>query len=171
MGVSGQSHDPTALYPRGKDVGTHWIGGWAGLRSGLDTEAWGKIPCLCRGTNPGRPVVQSVVRHDTDWDSQTRVFCRNLNSTQNCNSASHFIRVWYLIAHCTVGTWLFLSKVLRWKFVRKRDEGKEDGKSYVLLRFTHNLYASRYTITVIKWRRTRWAGQAESTIQHIQKCI
>jgi hypothetical protein len=27
-----------------------------GLRAGLDTEARGKILCLCRGSNPGRPV-------------------------------------------------------------------------------------------------------------------
>jgi hypothetical protein len=34
-----------------------------GLRAGLDTEARGKILCPCRGSNPDRPVVQSVVRH------------------------------------------------------------------------------------------------------------
>jgi hypothetical protein len=27
-GMSGQRHAPAALYPRGKDPGTHWIGGW-----------------------------------------------------------------------------------------------------------------------------------------------
>jgi hypothetical protein len=27
-----------------------------GLRDGLDTKAIGKTLCLCRGTNPGRPV-------------------------------------------------------------------------------------------------------------------
>jgi hypothetical protein len=26
-GLSGQCHDPPALYPRGKDPGTYWIGG------------------------------------------------------------------------------------------------------------------------------------------------
>jgi hypothetical protein len=40
--------------PPGKDPGTHWIGGCVGLRAGLDTEARGKIFCLCRGSNPGR---------------------------------------------------------------------------------------------------------------------
>jgi hypothetical protein len=34
-----------------------------GPRASLDTEATGKIPCLCRGSNPDRPIVQSVVRH------------------------------------------------------------------------------------------------------------
>jgi hypothetical protein len=37
-----------------------------GLRAGLDTEVRGKILCPCRGSNPDRPVVQSVVRHYTD---------------------------------------------------------------------------------------------------------
>jgi hypothetical protein len=44
--------------------GTQWIGGWVGLRADLDTEARRKIIYLCRGPNP---VVQSVVRHYSDW--------------------------------------------------------------------------------------------------------
>jgi hypothetical protein len=51
--MSGQRHAPAALYPQGKDPGTHWTGGWVGLRAGLDTEAKGKILCPCRGSNPG----------------------------------------------------------------------------------------------------------------------
>jgi hypothetical protein len=46
---------------------THWTGGWLGLRTGLDTEARGKILCLCRGSNLDRLVIQSVLRHHTDW--------------------------------------------------------------------------------------------------------
>jgi hypothetical protein len=53
--------------PRERTPGTHWTGGWVGLRAGLDTEARGKIFCHCRGSNPDRPVVQSVVRHYTAW--------------------------------------------------------------------------------------------------------
>jgi hypothetical protein len=50
MGVSGQRHVPAALYPPGKRTpGTHWIGGWVDLITGMDTEATGKILCLCRG--------------------------------------------------------------------------------------------------------------------------
>jgi hypothetical protein len=37
--VSGQGHAPAALYPQGKDHGTHWIGGRVVPRAGLDTEA------------------------------------------------------------------------------------------------------------------------------------
>jgi hypothetical protein len=68
MGVSGQRHAPTALLHPGKGPsGTHWTGGWVGPRDGLDTEATGKISCLCRGLKLDRPVVQPVARHYTDW--------------------------------------------------------------------------------------------------------
>jgi hypothetical protein len=66
-GVNGQHHAPTALYPRERTPGTHWRGGWVGPRAGLDTEDRGKIICLCRGSNPDRPVVQPIVRHYTAW--------------------------------------------------------------------------------------------------------
>jgi hypothetical protein len=41
--------------PGERTAGTHCTGGWVDLRAGLDTEARGKFPCLCRGSNPGRP--------------------------------------------------------------------------------------------------------------------
>jgi hypothetical protein len=53
--------------PGERTPGTHCTGGWVGLRAGLDTEARGRILCLCRGSNPDRPVVQPVARHCTDW--------------------------------------------------------------------------------------------------------
>jgi hypothetical protein len=56
MGVSSQHHAPAALTPGERDPGTHYIGGWVGPRAGLDAEVRGKILCLCRGSNPGRPV-------------------------------------------------------------------------------------------------------------------
>jgi hypothetical protein len=61
-GVSGQRHVPAALYPWESTNGTHWIGGWVCFRAGLDTEARGKILCLCQGSNLNRKIVQSVVR-------------------------------------------------------------------------------------------------------------
>jgi hypothetical protein len=64
-GVSGQRHAPAVLYHRGKNPGTNCTGGWVGLRAGLDTEDREKSSCLCRGSNPDRPVVQSVARHCT----------------------------------------------------------------------------------------------------------
>jgi hypothetical protein len=32
----GQLH-ARPLYPRGRALGTHWVGGWVGPRAGLDT--------------------------------------------------------------------------------------------------------------------------------------
>jgi hypothetical protein len=66
MGVSGRRHAPAALYPLEWTPGTHCTGGWAGPRAGQDTEARGKIPCLCRGSKLGCLVVQSVLRHYID---------------------------------------------------------------------------------------------------------
>jgi hypothetical protein len=61
MGISGQRHASAAFTP-----GTYSRGGRVDIRAGLDTKAIGKNLCLCRGSNIGRPVVQSVVRHYTD---------------------------------------------------------------------------------------------------------
>jgi len=36
MQVNGELHAP-ATVPRGKNPGTHWVGGWVGLMAGLDT--------------------------------------------------------------------------------------------------------------------------------------
>jgi hypothetical protein len=58
---SGQRHALSALYSRELTPGTHWIRGWVGLRAGLDTEVRGKALCLCRGSNPGRPVFNEIL--------------------------------------------------------------------------------------------------------------
>jgi hypothetical protein len=36
MGVSGQRHTSTVLSTRERTPRTHWIGGWVGLKTGLD---------------------------------------------------------------------------------------------------------------------------------------
>jgi len=55
MGVSGQQHAPAALYPRERP-GTHFAGGWVGLRAGLDGR---KISSLL-GFDPGPSSPYSV---------------------------------------------------------------------------------------------------------------
>jgi hypothetical protein len=40
---------------------THWIGGWVGLRTDLDTKGKGRILCLCQGSNPGHPVCSQTL--------------------------------------------------------------------------------------------------------------
>jgi hypothetical protein len=38
------SFTPRPLYPRGREPGTHWIGGWVGPRAVLDAAVKRKIP-------------------------------------------------------------------------------------------------------------------------------
>jgi hypothetical protein len=47
--------------PTERTPGTHCTGGWVGLRPGLDTEDRGKILCIWRGSNPGRPVCSQTL--------------------------------------------------------------------------------------------------------------
>jgi len=63
MEVSGQLHGPAALHPTERTPGTHWIGGWAGTRAGLEAEAKKDIFSPCGKLNP---VVQPVASRYTD---------------------------------------------------------------------------------------------------------
>jgi hypothetical protein len=47
MAVNGQRKALDALYLWQRTADTRWTGGWVGLRASLDTEARGKILCLC----------------------------------------------------------------------------------------------------------------------------
>jgi hypothetical protein len=68
-----------AFPPGERTSGTHWIGGWVGLRAALDTEARGKIPSFYRGSYPSHLVIKSVVRHYTDWAIPAPIIrCRKL---------------------------------------------------------------------------------------------
>jgi hypothetical protein len=62
LGVSGQRHAPAALYPRGKDPGTHWIRGWAApepvWKQGLEEKSSALV-------GDRTPIVQLVARHYT----------------------------------------------------------------------------------------------------------
>jgi hypothetical protein len=61
--MSGQ---PRPLYPREKNPGTHWIGGWVNLRAGLDDME--KIKFLkLPGLELRHSVVQSVTSRYTDY--------------------------------------------------------------------------------------------------------
>jgi hypothetical protein len=62
MEVSGQHHAPAALYPRERAPGTHWTGGWVGLRA--ETQRLEEKSSASVGDRT--PVVQSVVSHYTD---------------------------------------------------------------------------------------------------------
>jgi hypothetical protein len=59
---------------RERTPGTHWIGGWVGLRAGLDTEARGKIlsplPEIERRST-GRPARSQTLAY-TDWATRLK---------------------------------------------------------------------------------------------------
>jgi len=44
---------PQPLYPRGKNPGARWIGGWVGPIAGLNVWEKRRIFCLWRDSNPG----------------------------------------------------------------------------------------------------------------------
>jgi hypothetical protein len=56
------SFTPRPLYPRERDPGTHWIGGWVGPTAVLDAVVKGKIPSPRRESNPRTPIVQPVAQ-------------------------------------------------------------------------------------------------------------
>jgi hypothetical protein len=51
----------SASRPGERAPSTHCTGGWVGPRAGLDAEVRGKILCLRRGSNPGRPVSSQTI--------------------------------------------------------------------------------------------------------------
>jgi len=59
-GVSGQQHAPATLYPRERP-GTHFTGGWVGLRAGLDGRK------ISSPTGNRSRIVQPVFSRYTDW--------------------------------------------------------------------------------------------------------
>jgi hypothetical protein len=66
MEVNGQLHPPAALPPSERAPGTHWIGGWVGLRAVLDAVVMRKIVSPRRESNPRTPIVQPVSQRYTD---------------------------------------------------------------------------------------------------------
>jgi hypothetical protein len=65
---------------------THWLGGWASLRDGLDTEATGKI---VDSAGDQTLVVQSLVRHYTDWATQLHTLFTRLIEIVKCKLEPH----------------------------------------------------------------------------------
>jgi len=66
MEMSDQLHAPAALSQRSKSRIPIWYeAGWV-PRADLDAVVKRKIACPFCESNPGRPVVQSVVSHVTD---------------------------------------------------------------------------------------------------------
>jgi hypothetical protein len=113
MGMSGQRLSPAALYFWQRTTGTHWIGGWVGLRA-VWTQAL-ELKYLSSARNR-TPVVQSVVRHYTNWATPTRTTGYNgkvlpdhttpispvVSSENMCCAISPFSSAPAIRSHCPV---------------------------------------------------------------------
>jgi hypothetical protein len=73
MEVSDQLYSPAALPPGERTPGTHWIGGWVGLRAGLDVVEERKI-FHCGESNPDRAACSSSLYRLSYPDSNYRVY-------------------------------------------------------------------------------------------------
>jgi hypothetical protein len=49
---------PFRFNPWNRAPGTHWRGGWVGLRAVMVAVEWKIISCLCRELNPDRPAAR-----------------------------------------------------------------------------------------------------------------
>jgi hypothetical protein len=54
---------PGRFTPKERAPGTHWIGGWVGLRAGLDAVVRREIPSPYQESNPHHPARSPVVYH------------------------------------------------------------------------------------------------------------
>jgi hypothetical protein len=77
MEVSDKLHAPAALPPgKERSPGTHWVGGWAGPRAGLDT-VWERIILSpLRESNPNHPIVQPGASRYTDYYYYYYYYCK-----------------------------------------------------------------------------------------------
>jgi hypothetical protein len=72
--------------PGERTPGTHWIGGWVGLRAGLDAGARRKILCPCRGSNLCMSYrgslsekVKRIMLDSHKWADQSKTLLHSLN--------------------------------------------------------------------------------------------
>jgi hypothetical protein len=63
---------PGRFTSRERAPGTHWIGGWVGLRAVLCAGVKRKISSHRRESNPRTPIVQPVAQSYSDWAIMAR---------------------------------------------------------------------------------------------------
>jgi hypothetical protein len=76
--------------PGERTPGTLWTGGWVGPELVWTQRLQKKILCLCWGSNPDCPVVQSVVKHYTELPWLLRA-CNNIHKRRTRMGC----RLWY----------------------------------------------------------------------------
>jgi len=109
MKVRRQFHAPAALHT-GTAPGTQYVGGWVGLRAGLDVVTKRKKPWLCRESKPGRPA-RNVVTILTDLRRLPFIASSVMNSGNSRIFDSKTVTVQsslYLSSQCIMKTSLTL---------------------------------------------------------------
>jgi hypothetical protein len=83
-----------------KTPGTHCTGGWVDPRAGLDPEVRRKILCLCRGSNPGRPV-RSQSLYWLSYPCSLSDATVGLNKVTSCWNRAREENSWAFSLSCT----------------------------------------------------------------------
>jgi hypothetical protein len=81
MEVSGQVHAMATLSPGNISSGNHWIGGWVGPRTRLETVTKRKTPSTRQESNPGHLIVQTAASPYTFWAITTHGLVLNFLSS------------------------------------------------------------------------------------------
>jgi hypothetical protein len=106
------------LYPRGKNSGTHWIGGWVCPRAGLDDVAKRKI-LSCRESKPGIPS-RSLDATYMDWPVPALNFFVNsiLNSCRiKQNNSFQKMQMWDVYAYSNRNAFFAVCALMAMMFV------------------------------------------------------
>jgi hypothetical protein len=92
-----------ALTPTERTPGTHWIGGWVGLRTSLDAGARRKILCPRRGSNLDHPARSQIMyclsyRGSIYFINILNIGIRKNNKHfLNFNKSTHMLQETYLL--------------------------------------------------------------------------
>jgi hypothetical protein len=99
--------------PSGKDPPstTHWIGWWVGITAGLDTEARGRS---LSSDGDRSIVIESVLRHSTDWAASNIWSCPAFLQTLKLSS-SEWIWTVTVTRMCLVLIFVLLLDTSRYK--------------------------------------------------------
>jgi hypothetical protein len=105
---------PGRFTPSERVPGTHWIGGWVGSRTVLDSVGNSKIPSPRRESNPRTPIVLPVAQRYTDW----AIMALSLMN-KNPKSEIHATCVAYVAAeYSTFSLWLSVSALDNFRLLK-----------------------------------------------------
>jgi hypothetical protein len=159
MGVSGQHHAPAALYPRGKNPGTHLTGGWVGPEPVWTQRLEEKSSAY---VGDRAPVVQSVVRHYTVWATPApKLVCSfvifEYNRIKTCNFMCNFVLG---LPHLGKNSDWGCLRSGYWEHYFDQRERKKYGNGWQCIHNEelHTWHSSPNIIKIIKSSKMAWRG-------------